>query len=55
MNNSKEFIKSCKNSKEICKDKVKERLERMIYLADDRNVAAKFVNGKSVVSDKDGK
>ena len=24
----------------------------MIYLADDRNVAAKFVNGKSVVSDK---
>jgi hypothetical protein len=34
---------------------VKERLERMIYLADDRNVAAKFLNGKSVVSDKDGK
>ena len=32
---------------------MKERLERMIYLADDRNVAAKFVNGKSVVSDKD--
>ena len=26
---------------------VKERLERMIYLADDRNVVAKFVNGKS--------
>ena len=33
---------------------MKERLERMIYLADDRNVAAKFVNGKSVSRDKDG-
>ena len=33
---------------------VKERLERMIYLADDRNVVAKFVNGKSVPRDKDG-
>ena len=31
-----------------------ERLERMIYLADDRNVVAKFVNGKSVPRDKDG-
>ena len=33
---------------------MKERLERMIYLADDRNVVAKFVNGKSVPRDKDG-
>ena len=33
---------------------MKERLERMIYLADDRNVAAKFVNGKSVPRNKDG-
>ncbi len=27
---------------------VKERLERLIYLADDRNIAAKFVNGKEL-------
>ena len=49
MNNSKEFIKSCKNYYKYVK------IKWMIYLADDRNVAAKFVNGKSVVSDKDGK
>ena len=33
---------------------VKERLERMIYLADDRNVIAKFVNGNGFLRDKDG-
>ena len=29
-------------------------MSQMIYLADDRNVVAKFVNGKSVPRDKDG-
>lgn len=33
---------------------VKDRLERMIYLADDRNVVAKFVDGKNIPRDKDG-
>ena len=27
---------------------VKERLERLIYLAEDRNIIAKFVNGKNL-------
>ena len=33
---------------------IKDRLERMIYLADDRNVIAKFVNGNGFLRDKDG-
>ena len=28
---------------------VKERLERLIYLAEDKNIVAKFVNGKNVL------
>lgn len=32
---------------------VKDRLERMIYLADDRNVIAKFVNGNVILKDKE--
>ena len=27
---------------------VKERLERLIYLSEDRNIAAKFVDGKKI-------
>ena len=33
---------------------IKDRLERMIYLADDRNVIAKFVNGNGFLRNKDG-
>ena len=28
---------------------VKERLERVIYLAEDKNIVAKFVNGKKIL------
>lgn len=40
--------------KQIQKPGVRERLERLLYLAEDRNIAAKFVNGKELFKKASG-